>query len=62
VLATPLNNEPLLEQLIGRVIRKASNKLNPIIVDIQLQGKTVSNQANLRKAYYLKQGYDIIEI
>lgn len=62
VLATPLNNEPLLEQLIGRVIRKSSGKLDPIIVDIQLQGKTVSNQANLRKAYYLKQGYDIIDI
>ena len=62
VLATPLNNEPLLEQLIGRVIRKSSGKLDPIIVDIQLQGKTVSNQAQLRKAYYLKQGYNITDI
>jgi superfamily II DNA or RNA helicase len=62
VMATPLNNEPLLEQLIGRVIRKAPGKLDPVIVDIQLIGKTVANQAQLRKAYYLKQGYNIVDI
>ena len=62
IMATPLNNEPLLEQLIGRVIRKADGKLDPIIVDIQLTGKTVSNQAQLRKAYYLKQGYKVVDI
>jgi superfamily II DNA or RNA helicase len=62
VLATPLNNEPLLEQLIGRVIRKLEGKIEPVIVDIQLIGKTVANQAQLRKAYYLKQGYNITDI
>jgi superfamily II DNA or RNA helicase len=62
IMATPLNNEPLLEQLIGRVIRKSEGKLDPIIVDIQLMGKTVANQAQLRKAYYLKQGYNVVDI
>lgn len=62
IMATPLNNEPLLEQLIGRVIRKSEGKLDPVIVDIQLIGKTVANQAQLRKAYYLKQGYNVVDI
>jgi superfamily II DNA or RNA helicase len=61
-LATPLNNDPLLEQLIGRVIRKAEGKQDPVVVDILLTGKTVANQAQIRKAYYLKQGYNIKDI
>lgn len=62
VLATPINNEPLLEQLIGRVIRKHPGKQTPIIVDIQLDGRTVAKQAIGRKAYYMKQGYNIKDI
>ena len=62
ILGTPLNNEPLLEQLIGRVIRKAEDKLEPVVVDILLKGRTVSKQAQLRKAYYMKQGYKIREL
>jgi superfamily II DNA or RNA helicase len=62
ILATPLNNDPLLEQLIGRVIRKAEGKQDPVVVDILLTGKTVANQAQIRKAYYLKQGYNIKDI
>ena len=59
VLATPINNEPLLTQLIGRVIRKKENKCQPKVVDIHLKGKTASRQANARMGYYMKQGYDI---
>jgi len=62
VLATPINNEPLLEQLIGRIIRKNPDKLDPVVVDILLEGKTATRQAQLRKHYYLKQGYIIKEI
>jgi len=59
VLATPINNEPLLTQLIGRVIRKKENKCQPKVVDIHLKGKTATRQANARMGYYMKQGYDI---
>ena len=38
ILGTPVNNEPLLTQLIGRVIRKEENKRDPVIVDIHLKG------------------------
>ena len=59
VLATPINNEPLLTQLIGRVIRKREGKKQPKVVDIHLKGKTASRQANARMGYYVKQGYRI---
>ena len=59
ILATPVNNEPLLTQLIGRVIRDYENKKQPVIVDINLIGKTAKRQASQRLGYYIKQGYEI---
>jgi superfamily II DNA or RNA helicase len=59
ILGTPVNNEPLLTQLIGRVIRKKEGKQQPVVVDIHLKGKTASKQANARMGYYLKEGYEI---
>ena len=59
ILATPVNNEPLLTQLIGRIIRDYEDKKQPIVVDINLIGKTASRQASMRMGYYLKEGYEI---
>lgn len=59
ILATPLNNMPLLEQLIGRIIREHQGKLKPVIVDIRLVGNTVTRQYNNRLGHYMKEGYDI---
>jgi superfamily II DNA or RNA helicase len=59
ILATPLNNMPLLEQLIGRVIREHPDKPQPVIVDIRLEGNTVSRQYNNRLGHYMKEGYGI---
>jgi superfamily II DNA or RNA helicase len=59
ILGTPLNNMPLLEQLIGRIQRQAEGKLNPVVVDIKLEGWTVHNQFNNRLGHYMKQGYEI---
>lgn len=59
ILATPLNNMPLLEQLIGRIIRQHPNKLDPIIVDIKLEGNIVNNQYNNRLGHYMKEDYEI---
>ena len=62
VLGTPVNNDPLLTQLIGRVIRIKEGKKDPVIVDINLRGNTARRQANNRTGYYLKQGYEIKNI
>ena len=59
VLGTPLNNAPLLEQLVGRIIRHCDGKLQPIIVDIRLDGNTVERQFNNRLGHYMKEGYEI---
>lgn len=59
ILATPLNNMPLLEQLIGRIIREYPGKVKPVIVDIRLEGGTVHRQFNNRLGHYMKEGYEV---
>jgi len=62
ILGTPINNEPLLTQLIGRVIRKEENKRDPVVVDIHLKGNTARKQASNRMGHYMKQGYAIKQL
>ena len=62
ILGTPINNEPLLTQLIGRVIRKQEGKRDPVVIDIHLKGKTAQRQASNRMGYYMKQGYKIKQL
>ena len=62
ILGTPVNNEPLLTQLIGRVIRMREGKLQPRIVDINLEGRTARKQASARRGYYMRQGYNVFDI
>ena len=62
ILATPVNNEPLLTQLVGRVIRKMEGKRTPVVVDVHLKGKTATKQASNRMGYYIKQGWNIKEV
>jgi len=52
VLGTPVNNEPLLTQLVGRVIRDKEGKEKPVVVDIHLKGKTATRQANAKKGCF----------
>ena len=59
ILGTPVNNEPLLTQLVGRIIRNYEGKKQPTVVDIHLIGNTAKRQANARLGYYLKQGYEV---
>ena len=62
ILGTPISNEPLLIQLIGRVIRVCENKVDPVIVDIQLKGKTAARQAESRLGTYISEGYRLKNI
>ena len=59
ILATPVNNEPLLTQLVGRVIRKKEGKISPVIIDIHLKGNTARKQASNRVGFYMKQGWEM---
>jgi superfamily II DNA or RNA helicase len=62
VLATPVNNDPLLKQLIGRVQREHPGKLTPLIIDIVLKGATAKKQAKNRAGHYIRQGYKVTHI
>jgi superfamily II DNA or RNA helicase len=57
--ASPINNEPMLEQLCGRVQRLHEGKLPPIVVDPILQGPTGQKQFTNRAGFYVKQGWHV---
>ena len=59
ILGAPVNNDPLLEQLIGRIQRIYPNKLTPLIVDLVLQGATAKKQSAARAALYAREGYKV---
>lgn len=60
ILGTPINNDPLLEQIAGRVMRMAPGKPQPVIVDINLGGNTGKSHGNARKRFYISRGWRII--
>ena len=47
ILGTPVNNEPLLTQLVGRVIRKKEGKIDPVIIDIHLKEIRLKNKPQI---------------
>jgi superfamily II DNA or RNA helicase len=62
VCATPINNDSLLTQLIGRILRLEEGKKTPEVVDIVLQGRIGKNQAKNRLALYLDSGFPVHEL
>jgi len=59
ILGAQINNEPLLRQLIGRIVRLKEGKKQPLIIDINLQGAISKRQARARMAHYLSTGYRV---
>mgnify|MGYP001228285836 CR=1 FL=1 len=59
IQGTPINNEPMLEQLSGRINRPHKGKPKTVLVDINLVGKTAKRQAAERMGFYIKQGWKI---
>ena len=62
VLAAPINNDPLLEQLIGRIQRVYPDKPTPVVVDLVLKGATAKKQAQNRAGHYIREGYKVTHI
>jgi superfamily II DNA or RNA helicase len=60
ILAVPISNDSLLEQLAGRIQRQYENKLTPVIVDIQFAGRSDRKQNNDRLGFYLRKGWQVI--
>lgn len=62
ILAIPIANRPTLEQLIGRVMRKAEGKLDPVVIDIQFKGASEKVQNSKRLSFYLEKGWKIVQL
>lgn len=61
ILGSPIgDNESLLEQLAGRIMRKAEGKLDPVLVDLKLEGWTGGRHRRARTAIYGKNGWQCI--
>jgi superfamily II DNA or RNA helicase len=62
ILAVPMSNDSLLEQIVGRVMRLHEGKLNPLVIDIQFSGFADKKQNNDRLGLYMRKGWEIISV
>ena len=62
VLAVPISNDALLEQLVGRIQRQFEHKQQPLVVDIQFAGRADKKQNNDRLGFYLRKGWQVVTI
>lgn len=62
ILAEPISNDILLEQLIGRVMRLHSDKLDPVVVDMHFSGVSEKKQNATRLAFYIQKGWQVVEL
>ncbi|BBL19296.1 putative ATP-dependent helicase [Vibrio phage KIT04] len=61
ILGSPIgDNESLLEQLAGRIMRKSEGKLAPVLVDLKLDGWTGGRHRRARTAIYGKNGWQCV--
>jgi len=62
ILAVPMSNDSLLEQIVGRIMRPHPGKLDPIVVDIQFSGWADKKQNTDRLGLYMKKGWETISV
>ena len=62
ILAVPMSNDSLLEQIVGRVQRLHENKLTPLVIDINFSGFADKKQNNDRLGLYLRKGWEVITV
>lgn len=63
ILAVPISNDSLLEQIVGRIQRQHPDKKTPPeVLDIQFSGWADKKQNNDRLSLYLRKGWDIRSI
>lgn len=61
ILGTPTNNKSLVEQIAGRIQRIADGKLDPVVVDLGLQGNTGRRHVGTRKGIYSTRGWEMVK-
>jgi len=59
ILAVPIANDSLLEQIVGRIQRQHENKLVPVVLDMQFSGFMDKKQNRDRLGFYMRKGWEI---
>ena len=59
ILAVPIANDSLLEQIVGRIQREHENKLVPVVLDMQFSGFMDKKQNRDRLGFYMRKGWNI---
>ena len=59
ILAVPIANDSLLEQIIGRIQRQHDDKLVPVVLDMQFSGFMDKKQNRDRLGFYMRKGWNI---
>lgn len=62
ILAVPMSNDSLLEQIIGRVMRMHPGKLSPVCIDVNFSGFADRKQNNDRLGLYLRKGWKVLTL
>jgi hypothetical protein len=62
ILAVPMSNDSLLEQIIGRIMREHEGKRDPLVVDIQFAGWADKKQNTDRLGLYLRKGWEVVAV
>lgn len=62
ILASPSSNPIRLEQVIGRIMRKHPNKLDPIVIDLHFSGPDGRRYNKAKLEFYQRKGWDVFSI
>lgn len=62
ILAVPISNDALLEQIIGRIQRQHPDKLDPLVLDMHFAGFADKKQNNDRLGLYMRKGWDVTTV
>ena len=62
ILAVPMSNDSLLEQIVGRIQRIHEGKMQPLVIDIQFSGYADRKQNNDRLGLYVRKGWELVSV
>lgn len=62
ILAAPIANDSLLEQIVGRIMRMSEGKLEPLVLDMQFSGSADRKQNKQRTGFYMRKGWEIVNV
>ena len=60
ILAAPIANDALLEQIVGRIMRQHEDKLEPLVLDMNFSGPSDRKQNRDRQAFYSRKGWNVV--